>query len=331
MPQSDANDVPIRPWDIVQIDTLELGQEQGSTYHCVLVCVDAFTRWAEVIPLARHDGRSVAEAFLKICCRFGPPRVVRSDNGSEFCNYIVEALFDVFGIVVRHGAVRHPQSQGAAERFNRTLLTMIRKTIQGNDWKKDLDLLLFYYRTRYHAGAGMSPMMAMFAWEPRGLLVEEPRAMIGDTLGNWAEDVRARAARIRDLVAEEFDSGAPVLPRSTAPYEPGDAVQLRRPARRQKRLAPYEEGWVVETVVSPTTVVIRRASGGQEKIVNVDLLKIDVGSVDHEGPEETEVVAAEPEDLLVQIPLVVAEEPEAPPLAARYVMMYDGDIHQAEG
>ena len=115
--RSCSNDVPVRPWDIVQVDMLELGRESGSAYHGVLVCVDTFTR-AEVIPLVRYDGRCVAEAFLHICCRFGPPRVIRSDNGKEFCNHIVEALFEVFGVVVHHGAVGHPQSQGAAERFN---------------------------------------------------------------------------------------------------------------------------------------------------------------------------------------------------------------------
>ena len=70
------------------MDTLELGSS-GGQFHCVLVCLDMFSKWVEVIPLPRHDGASVAEAFLKICLRFGAPRVVRSDNGTEFQNAIV--------------------------------------------------------------------------------------------------------------------------------------------------------------------------------------------------------------------------------------------------
>ena len=71
--------VPIRPRDIVQVDTLKLGSS-GTQFHCVLVCIDMFSKSVEVIPLLRHDGASVAEAFLKICLRFGASRVVHSDN-----------------------------------------------------------------------------------------------------------------------------------------------------------------------------------------------------------------------------------------------------------
>ena len=87
-----------------------------------------FIKWVEVIPLVRHDGQCVAEAFLQICTRLDAPRVVRSDNGSEFCNRVVSSLLDKFGVHVRRGAVRHPQSQGAAERFKRKLL-MIKNTV----------------------------------------------------------------------------------------------------------------------------------------------------------------------------------------------------------
>ena len=87
----------------------------------VLVCTDVFTKWVEVLPLRCHDGKSVAAALVDVCSRWGPPEVIRSDNGSEF-NSIVTTLYDAFGVSVRHGAVRHPQSQGGVERFNRTLL-----------------------------------------------------------------------------------------------------------------------------------------------------------------------------------------------------------------
>ena len=98
--------------------------------------------------------------------------MVRSENGSEFCNRVFSSLLDKFGVHVRHGAVGHPQSQGAAERFNRTLLTLIRKTVQSHDWRVDLDMLLFYYCTRPHSGLGVSPMMAMYGWETRDLIVK---------------------------------------------------------------------------------------------------------------------------------------------------------------
>ena len=64
---------------------------------------------------------------------------------------------------------------------------------------------------------------------------------------------------------------------SENPYRPDDPVQLLRPDRRQKCSAPYEPGWQVVDVISPSTVRIRRSIDDhvQEKVVNVDLLKAD--------------------------------------------------------
>ena len=37
------------------------------------------------------------------------PRVVRSDTGTDFFNAVVSSLFQLLGVHVKHGAVRHPQ------------------------------------------------------------------------------------------------------------------------------------------------------------------------------------------------------------------------------
>ena len=278
------NDVPVKPWDIVQIDTLELGVNQTGQYHCVLVVVDMFSRWVEVVPLRRHDGRSVAEEFLRLCLKFGPPRVVRCDNGHEFRNAIVSSLLDVFGVCVRTGAVRHPQSQGGAERFNRTILTLIRKVLDtAADWLAELEILLFFYRTRPHSELKISPMRAMFGWEPRALFVDGIPSTLSSSL--WVDGVCDKAARVHDyltaVVAEH--APAPVVESPSCPYVVGDRVLLRNPDRRQKRQPPFDSGWSVKHVIGPASVVICRVhpeSGRrQEKVVNVELLKRDVGLV----------------------------------------------------
>ena len=53
-------DIPGRPWQEVVVDTLELGSDGHAEYHSVLMCVDVFMKWIEVIPLRRHDAKSVA-------------------------------------------------------------------------------------------------------------------------------------------------------------------------------------------------------------------------------------------------------------------------------
>ena len=269
-------DVPGRPWSEVTIDTLELGGDGSGKYHCVLVCVDNFTKWVEVCPLRRHDAISVASAFSTMCLRWGAPDVVRLDNGVEFRNAIVESLFRLLGVHVRTGAVRHPQSQGTAERFNRTLLTLIRKVLEdSSDWRADLDVLLFQYRNRPHGTTQLSPMVAMTGWQPRHIIVDDVKEACDMT--QWASELSARIARVRDIIETELSSRDFVdLPDGPCAYAVGDRVLLRRPERRQKRMPPYEPGWLVTAIVSPSTVVIARQDECQRpKTVNIDLLKPD--------------------------------------------------------
>lgn len=264
---------PCGPWQVVQIDTLELGPSRGR-YHCVLVCCDVFTKWAEVTPLKHHNAKSVAEAFVKVCARWGAPAVVRSDNGTEFVNAIVEALLEAFGVAVKHGAVRHPQSQGAVERFNRILLTMLRKLHDESlDWKADLALFLHCYRVHPHGVLKISPAKAMLGWEPRSLVVSQQEST--QSLSEWSSDLERRAAAMRDYVEEvlsalDFVEDA----EPTCSFSVGDTVQLRNSSRSQKLMPAFQRSWTVKKVLSGSTVVVRR--GHAEKVVNVDLIKPDV-------------------------------------------------------
>ena len=58
-------------------------------------------------------------------------------------------------------------------------------------------------------------------------------------------------------------------------YFTGQSVLLRRPDWHKKSLTPYERGWFVNEVTSPSTVVISNAVHGGQKTVYIDLLKPD--------------------------------------------------------
>ncbi|XP_065198703.1 uncharacterized protein LOC135830368, partial [Sycon ciliatum] len=290
------------PWSVVSIDTLELGVSR-SGYRYVLVCIDHFTKWVEVVPMKRHCSAEVAAAMVSICSRWGAPEVVRSDNGTEFVNAIVSALFKSFGVTVQRGAVRHPQSQGSVERFNRTLLTIIRKTLEDDDdWETALELLLFHYRSRPHTATKISPMEAMHGWQPHRLLIEQDSTELSDSA--WVDKLQRKSARLRDHLEVELARldflDAPV---PECPYPVDTVVLLRRPERHSKILTPFESGWHVIRIISPSTVRIATADG-RSKLVNVDLLKRDPQAPDAHGPADAPAaVEADDRDPVVQLVL----------------------------
>ncbi|XP_065196224.1 uncharacterized protein LOC135827698 [Sycon ciliatum] len=114
----------------------------------------------------------------------------------------MSSLFDTLGVTVLNGAVSHPQSQGSVERFNRTLLTLIRKVLDEADvWRSELDVLLYFDRIRVHSVLKISPMCAMLGWEPSGVLFSATPG-----LGLTPSDLERQAARIRDFVEAELSS-----------------------------------------------------------------------------------------------------------------------------
>lgn len=51
----------------------------------LVVAVDYFTKWVEAEPLTRiTEGEMLKFLWRSICCRFGLPRVLVSDNGAQF-------------------------------------------------------------------------------------------------------------------------------------------------------------------------------------------------------------------------------------------------------
>ena len=107
-------DVPSRPWQEVVIETLQNATDRSGQFHSILVLVDAFSKWAEIVPLRHRDARSVAEAISTVCLKCCPRDVVHVDNGTEFANVIVESMLETFGVRIRTGVVRHQQTQGSA-------------------------------------------------------------------------------------------------------------------------------------------------------------------------------------------------------------------------
>jgi hypothetical protein len=95
---------------------------------------------------------------------FGPPKIKGRDKGIEFDNKIVEQLCKECGIEHRVTSAYHPQANGHTERFNGTLITMLKKHAEENpeDWDKWLPFVLLAYRTRVNITTGHTLFELMF-------------------------------------------------------------------------------------------------------------------------------------------------------------------------
>lgn len=58
----------------------------------LIVAIDYFSKWVEVISLAKIDENYVIRFLWRnIYCRFGVPRILVSDNGTQFNGAMVQS------------------------------------------------------------------------------------------------------------------------------------------------------------------------------------------------------------------------------------------------
>ena len=83
----------------------------GAKY--AIIAVDYFTKWAEAEPLATITTKKVINFVVRnIICRFGLPRTIITDNGTQFESKEFKEFCQKYGIEKKFVAVAHPKANG---------------------------------------------------------------------------------------------------------------------------------------------------------------------------------------------------------------------------
>lgn len=144
------------PYQKFEIDLI--GPMSNRMY--ILTAIDMFTRHAAARVVADKSSERVLNALENILEEIGKPREILCDNGKEFTNQKIQNWCNERGINVKHGSPYTPTTTGAIERFNRTLMSKLRKMSEfGNQpWIKILQSAVRAYNISPSRAIGMAPL-----------------------------------------------------------------------------------------------------------------------------------------------------------------------------
>ena len=259
-------------FELVHMDLLGGGaswQKSARGNRYILVIVDHFSRYCVAVPIQTQSAEVVAEAFFQNwIMRFGCPMRVHTDQGANFESSLFAELCQRCHIAKSRTLAYHPQSNGACERLNRTLLRLLETSVYEcpTDWDLFLPEVCFAYNSTPHRATQRSPYSILFGDEARlpcEFLVGSPSeaepvnefvASLIRRVANISETARLAANAAQRTAKDYYDANI-----NSKLYKTGDVVCLRRGQMKvgeSSKLGPKWEGPCLVTRVRGVMVEI---------------------------------------------------------------------------
>jgi hypothetical protein len=120
------------------------------------------------MPTFKDDGETTnLFLFNQIIAWFVVPREIFTDHGSHFQNQMMSELTSKISLWQEHSSPYYPQANGQVEDVNKTLKTMLQRTINSakSNWHLMLYSTLWAYRTSVKTATGFSPFQLVYGLE----------------------------------------------------------------------------------------------------------------------------------------------------------------------
>jgi len=261
----------------------------GNEY--ILTVMDSFSKFAEAIPIRSHTATVVARRLVDhVFSRYGVPIRLLSDQGPEFESALMAELCRAYGIEKIRTTSHKPSTNGAIERFHRTLNSMLGKVVAESqrDWDEHVAPVMAAYRSTIHQSTGYSPNFLVYGRDNRApidlvLAVDDEPEGVGTSPDVYVNELLQRQRNAYRLVRQHLGRAAERRKKEydlhvrSRQFNRGDWVYHYCP-RRYKGRSPkwsrmYKEPYLIIKVIQPCNYVLQNSARSKTFMTHADKLK----------------------------------------------------------
>ena len=213
------------------------------------------------LPNEKSSTTAAEKLYNDFILRFGFPSHILHDQGKEFENQLFHQIQKLTGIQRLRTTPYHPQTNGKAERFNRTLLSMLRTLPedQKSKWKDSVNKVVHAYNCTVNNATGFSPFYLLFGRSPRlpidlifGTSLSKSSSGYRHYVQQWKEAMKEAYAKAIENSKKSATTGKRHYDKRTrfTDLQPGDRVLVRNLSERggPGKLRAYWENEIYEVV-----------------------------------------------------------------------------------
>ena len=221
--------------------------------------------------------------------RFGAPLQLLTDRGPEFESELFTQLMKWMEIDKLRTTAYQPSTNGAVERFHRTLNTMLGKVVKESqrDWDDRLPAVMAAYRASLHEATGFSPNRLFLGREVRmplnlvmGLPLDEFQCANVDEFVQKSQEQMASAYAIArehlGVAAQRRKTTYDIRVRQQQ-FGVGDWVWYWYPRRYPSKSPKWQKGYtgpyLVVRKIEPVNFVLQKSPKAKPFVVHVNKLK----------------------------------------------------------
>ena len=249
------------PFETIAIDTIGPlpVDENGNKY--IICVIDCFTRFVEIKACKDATAKSAAEFLLEIFGRCGPPKELRSDQGTQFLAKVIQEFLTLVNVNQRTTLAYRPQANGTVERANAEVMRHLKAIVFDlrveKKWSKYLPLVQRIVNVTPHTAIGCAPARLLYGDRVnlnRGLISDFPRKReegmnVEDyiqELNKQQQEIIAASVSHQNKVTQKYLSKTPDNPKT---FQKGDYVCVSYPERAPSKLHSRWRGPMVVSEV----------------------------------------------------------------------------------